>query len=140
VAGPTTQPCARQFLEHALGAAERRSLIGADYRLAANLRQLRAAARAWHHRYTARPQSQLEQAAAEQIRSGDVVESGHAGRGTDGAHYARAYSLRSGKHAVVITASARDHGDVRQPVGGHELLDYRQHRLGLGLVVLRRRP
>jgi hypothetical protein len=33
-------------------------------------------------------------------------------------------------------ARVHDHGDVRQPVDGHELLDDRQHRLGLGLVPL----
>jgi site-specific DNA recombinase len=31
-------------------------------------------------------------------------------------------------------AGVRDDGDVGQPVGGHELVDDRQHRLGLGLV------
>jgi hypothetical protein len=117
---------ARQFLEHALGAAEQRPLTSADYRQAANLLdgdghaafgtvmdslawvdgELQAAAPAWHARYTARPQTQHERAAAEQIRSGHVVESGHAGQGIDGAHYARAYYPRSGKPAVVITTSA----------------------------------
>ena len=29
-----------------------------------------------------------------------------------------------------------DHGDVRQPVGGHELLDDREHGLGLALAAL----
>jgi hypothetical protein len=117
---------ARQFLEHALGAAGQRPLTGADYRHAANLLdggghaplgtvmeslawvdgELHAAAPAWHGRYAARPQTQPERAAENQIRHGDVVESGHAGQGTDGAHYARAYYPRSGKPAVVITTSA----------------------------------
>ena len=117
---------ARQFLEHALGAATRRPLTEADYWHAANLLdggghaafgtvmeslasvdgELHAAAPAWHARYAARPQTQPERAAAEQIRSGHVVESGHAGKGIDGAHYARAYYPRSGKPAVVITTSA----------------------------------
>lgn len=117
---------ARQFLEHALGAANQRPLTGADYRHAANLLdddghaafgtvmdslasvdgELHAAAPAWHARYAARPQTQPERAAAEQIRNGHVVESGHAGQGIDGAHYARAYYPRSGKPAVVITTSA----------------------------------
>ena len=39
--------------------------------------------------------------------------------------------VRLGDHARV-----RDHGDIRQVVGGHELLDHRQHRLGLGPVAL----
>ena len=117
---------ARQFLEHALGAAEQRPLTSADYWHAANLLdgdghaalgtvmeslawvdgELHAAAPAWHSRYATRPQTQPERAAEERIRSGDVVESGHAGQGIDGAHYARAYYPRSGKPAVVITTSA----------------------------------
>jgi hypothetical protein len=117
---------ARQFLEHALDAARGRPLTSADYRHAADLLdgdghaalstvmeslagvdgELHAAAPAWQHRYAARPQTQPERAAADQIRTGDVIESGHAGQGIDGAHYARAYYPRSGKPAVVITTSA----------------------------------
>ena len=117
---------ARQFLEHALRAARQRPLAGADYRHAANLLdggghvvlgavmeslasvdgELHAAAPAWLGRYAARPQTQPERAADEQIRSGSVAESGYAGQGIDGAHYARAYYPRSGKPAVVITTSA----------------------------------
>ena len=117
---------ARQFLEHELGAAGRRSLTSADYQHAANLLEsdghaalgtvmeslawvdgeLHAAAPAWQHRYATRPQTQPERVAEEQIRTGHVVESGHAGQGIDGAHYARAYYPRSGKPAVVITTSA----------------------------------
>jgi hypothetical protein len=41
------------------------------------------------------------------------------------------FLVRFGDHARV-----RDDGDVGQVVGGHELLDDRQHRLGLGLVAL----
>ena len=68
--------------------------------------ELQAAAPAWHNRYAARPQTQPERIAADQIRNGDVVESGHAGPGIDGAHYSRAYYPRSGKPAIVITTSA----------------------------------
>ena len=39
--------------------------------------------------------------------------------------------VRLGDHPRV-----RDDRDVRQAVGGHELLDHRQHRLGLGPVPL----
>jgi hypothetical protein len=117
---------ARQFLEHALGAARQRPLSSADYRHAANLLdsgghavlgavmeslasvdgELHAAAPAWLRRYAARPQTQPERAADEQLRSGSVAESGYAGQGIDGAHYARAYYPRSGRPAVVITTSA----------------------------------
>ena len=48
-------------------------------------------------------------------------------RGLDGLH------VRVGDHARV-----RDDGDVGQLVGGHELLDDRQHRLRLGPVALER--
>ena len=64
------------------------------------------ASSSWHDRYAARPQTQPERIAADQIRNGDVVESGHAGPGIDGAHYSRAYYPRSGKPAIVITTSA----------------------------------
>src|SRR3984957_21137853 len=68
--------------------------------------ELEASTAGWHQRYAARPQTQPERIAAGQIRNGDVVESGHAGPGIDGAHYSRAYYPRSGKPAVVITTSA----------------------------------
>jgi hypothetical protein len=117
---------ARQFLEQALGDSQRSPLTGTDYQRAASLLdgsgktqlgaamdalgsvswELQAATPAWHNRYAARPQTQPERIAADQIRNGDVVESGHAGPGIDGAHYSRAYYPRSGKPAIVITTSA----------------------------------
>jgi hypothetical protein len=117
---------ARQFLEHALGAPRQRPFTRADYRQAALLLdsvrhaqlgavmeslasvdgELHAAAPGWLGRYAARPQTQPEQAADEQIRNRNVVESGYAGHGIDGAHYARAYYPRSGRPAIVITTSA----------------------------------
>ena len=117
---------ARQFLEQSLGNGRGSPLTGADYQRAASLLdakgkillgaamealasvswELRAAAPAWRDRYAARPQTQPERVAADQIRNGDVVESGHAGPGIDGAHYSRAYYPRSGKPAIVITTSA----------------------------------
>ena len=116
---------ARQFLEQALG-SRGSQLSGADYQQAASLLdgrgriklgaamdalasvswELEAATAGWHNRYAARPQTQPERIAAGQIRNGDVVESGHAGPGIDGAHYSRAYYPRSGKPAIVITTSA----------------------------------
>jgi hypothetical protein len=60
----------------------------------------------WLGRCAARPPTQPERAADEQIRTGKVVESGYASQGIDGAHYARAYYARSGKPAIVITISA----------------------------------
>ena len=117
---------ARQFLEQSLGSGQRSPLTGADYWQAASLLdgrgktqlgavmdalasvswELQAATPAWHNRYAARPQTQPERIAADQIRNGNVVESGHAGPGIDGAHYSRAYYPRSGKPAIVITTSA----------------------------------
>ena len=117
---------ARQFLEQSLGPGQGRRLTGADYQQAASLLdgtgkiqlgaamdalasvswELQAAAPAWHNRYAARPQTQPERIAAVHMRNRDVVESGHAGPGIDGAHYSRAYYPRSGKPAVVITTSA----------------------------------
>ena len=117
---------ARQFLEQSLGSGRGSRLTGADYQRAASLLdgdgkiqlgaamdalasvswELQAAAPAWRNRYAARPQTQPERIAADQIRNGSVVESGHAGPGIDGAHYSRAYYPRSGKPAIVITTSA----------------------------------
>jgi hypothetical protein len=117
---------ARQFLEQAIDHGQESPLTGADYQRAASLLdsmgrtqlgaamdalasvswELQAATPAWHNRYTARPQTQPERIAADQIRHGNVVESGHAGPGIDGAHYSRAYYPRSGKPAIVITTSA----------------------------------
>jgi hypothetical protein len=117
---------ARQFLEQAVGSGRGRPLTGADYQRAASLLdgrgriqlgaamdalasvswELEAATAGWHNRYAVRPQTQPERIAAEQIRNGDVVESGHAGPGIDGAHYSRAYYPRSGTPAIVITTSA----------------------------------
>ena len=117
---------ARQFLEQSLGSGQGSPLTGADYWQAASLLdgrgktqlgaamdalasvswELQAATPAWHNRYAARPQTQPERIAADQIRNGNVVESGHAGPGIDGAHYSRAYYPRSGKPAIVITTSA----------------------------------
>jgi hypothetical protein len=117
---------ARQFLEQSLGSGQGSPLTGADYLRAASLLdgkgrtqlgaamdalasvswELEAAAAEWHRRYAARPQTQPERIAADQIRNGYVVESGHAGPGIDGAHYSRAYYPRSGKPAIVITTSA----------------------------------
>jgi hypothetical protein len=39
-----------------------------------------------------------------------------------------------------MMAGLRDHGHVRQLVGGHERLDDREHGLGLGLVALEPLP
>lgn len=117
---------ARQFLEQSLGSGQGSPLTSADYQRAASLLdgngktqlgaamddlasvswELEAATAGWHRRYATRPQTQPERIAAGQIRNGDVVESGHAGPGIDGAHYSRAYYPRSGKPAVVITTSA----------------------------------
>ena len=117
---------ARQFLEQALGSGRGSPLTGADYQRAASLLdgrgriqlgaamdalasvswELEASTGGWHNRYAIRPQTQPERIAADQIRNGDVVESGHAGPGIDGAHYSRAYYPRSGKPAIVITTSA----------------------------------
>jgi hypothetical protein len=117
---------ARQFLEQAVGSGRGRPLTAADCQQAASLLdgngriqlgaamdalasvswELEAATAGWHRRYAARPQTQPERIAAGQIRNGDVVESGHAGPGIDGAHYSRAYYPRSGKPAIVITTSA----------------------------------
>lgn len=117
---------ARQFLEQSLGTDRGSPLTGADYQRAASLLdasgktqlgaamdalasvswELEAATAGWHERYAARPHTQPERIAAGQIRNGDVVESGHAGPGIDGAHYSRAYYPRSGKPAIVITTSA----------------------------------
>lgn len=117
---------ARQFLEQSLGPDRKGPLTGADYQQAAGLLdrrgntqlgaamdalasvswELEAATAGWHKRYAARLQTQPERIAADQIRNGDVVESGHAGLGIDGAHYSRAYYPRSGKPAIVITTSA----------------------------------
>ncbi len=117
---------ARQFLEQSLGSGRGSPLTGADYQRAASLLdgrgktqlgaamealasvswELQTVASAWHSRYATRPQTQPERIAAGQIRNGDVVESGHAGPGIDGAHYSRAYYPRSGMPAIVITTSA----------------------------------
>lgn len=117
---------ARQFLEHAHGAGRGYPLASPDYRQAAALLdgraeagagavmealasvdgELRGAAPAWEGRYAARPQTRPERIAADQVRNGEVRESGHAVQGTDGAHYTRAWYPRSGKPAVVITTSA----------------------------------
>ena len=117
---------ARQFLEQALRPGRGGPLTGADYQQAASLLdgkgriqlgaamdalasvswELEAATAGWHNRYAGRPQTQPERIAADQIRNGDVVESGHAGPGIDGAHYSRAYYPRSGRPAIVITTSA----------------------------------
>jgi hypothetical protein len=117
---------ARQFLEQSLGSGQGSTLTGADYQRAAGLLdgrgrtqlgaamdalasvswELEAASSSWHNRYAGRQQTQPERIAADQIRNGDVVESGHAGPGIDGAHYSRAYYPRSGTPAIVITTSA----------------------------------
>jgi len=116
---------ARQFLEQAIG-QQGGPLTREDYQRAAQLLdgrgrtqlgaamealasvsgELEATAPWWRHRYAARPLTQPERAAAAQISNGEVVESGHAGPGVDGAHYTRAYYPRSGKPAIVITTSA----------------------------------
>jgi hypothetical protein len=127
---------ARQYLEPALGAAPGRQLSARDYLTAAALLhrsqaglaagdvmqdlaatdgELRAAAPAWLGRYAARPLTQPERAAAEQVRNGDVVESGYAGQGIDGAHYSRAYYPRSSRPAVVVTTSAMSEEVVNFP-------------------------
>ena len=118
---------ARQFLEQALSAGGMGPLASADYRSAAALlhrdqhslalgdvmealadagAELRATVPAWHARYAARPETQLERQAAAQLRTGEVKESGQAARGLDGAWYTRAWYPRSGKPAVVVTSSA----------------------------------
>jgi hypothetical protein len=51
----------------------------------------REPAPAWRNRYATRLPTQPERIAADQIRNRDIVESGHAGPGIDGAHYSRAY-------------------------------------------------
>ena len=117
---------ARQFLEHALGAASGEPFTVADYRLAANLlhgqgslalgdvlesiadtdAELRAATPSWTSRYARRPPTAEERRAEAQIRAREVVESGQAEHGVDGAWYTRAYYPRSGTPAVVVTTSA----------------------------------
>jgi len=136
--GRTNDSClhARQYLEPALGASPDRPLTAADYLAAAALLhrsqaslvvgdvmealagvdgELRAAAPAWLGRYAGRPLTQPERAAAEQISNGDLVESGHAGLGIDGASYACAYYPRSRRPAVVITTSAMTEEIVNFP-------------------------
>ena len=117
---------ARQFLEHALGAGSGEPFTVADYRLAANLlhgqgslalgdvlesiadtdAELRAATPSWTSRYARRPPTEEERRAEAQIRAREIVESGQAEHGVDGAWYTRAYYPRSGTPAVVVTTSA----------------------------------
>jgi hypothetical protein len=117
---------ARQYLERALGADPSVVFTIADYRYAANQLpgggrdwhrdvlesvaeidgELRAAAPAWAGRYDRRPPTAEERHAEARLRAGEVVESGHAAHGVDGAWYTRAYYPRSGTPAVVVTTSA----------------------------------
>jgi hypothetical protein len=117
---------ARQYLERALGADPDEVFTIADYRYAAKQlvgkgrdwhcdvlesiadtdAELRAAAQFWAKRYERRPPTAEERRAEAQLHAREVVESGSAARGIDGAWYTRAYYPRSGTPAVVVTTSA----------------------------------
>ena len=117
---------ARQYLERGLNADPERVFTASDYRYAADClhgvgqqahgevleaiaaadAELRAASRAWLHRYDQRPLTAAERYSLAELSSGQVASHSRAGHGIDGAWYAPASYRRNGRPAVVVTTSA----------------------------------